>query len=174
VTLKYLRNVSVEILEIGSWEGRSTIFFLKYLTDSNITCIDTFSGGIENVADPKQSEELPFIEQRFDRNLAEYGDRVTKIKGRSDVSLGRIIPTGKKYDLIYVDGSHERDAVMIDTLMAWQLIKAGGYLIWDDYGGGSDASDAERVRSAIDVFLTWHYDELILIHKGYQIIVQKK
>jgi predicted O-methyltransferase YrrM len=172
--LKDLRNVPVEVLEIGSWEGRSAIFFLEYLASSNITCIDTFSGGIENVADAIQSQELPFVEQRFDRNLATYGDRVRKIKGRSDVALGSILPTGKKYDLIYVDGSHERDTAMVDTLLAWQLTKAGGYLIWDDYGGGGNAPDAERVQSAIDVFLTWHSSDLILIHKGYQVIIRKK
>lgn len=174
VTLKDLRNVSAKILEIGSWEGRSAIFFLEYMPNSNITCIDTFSGGIENVAHPVQSQELPFVEQRFDRNLAAFGDRVKKIKGRSDVALGSMIPSENKYDLIYVDGSHERDAAMVDTLLAWQLLDSGGYLIWDDYGGGGKSPDSERVQSAIDVFLTWHSSELVLVHKGYQIIIQKK
>jgi hypothetical protein len=35
---------AVKILDIGSFEGRSAVFFLKYLPGSTIVCIDTFAG----------------------------------------------------------------------------------------------------------------------------------
>jgi predicted O-methyltransferase YrrM len=173
-TLRQLRDCPIDVLEIGSWEGRSAIFFLEYLFNSHITCVDTFSGGIENVANRTEAKEIPFIEQRFDRNLAAYGNRVAKFKGDSVNVLGRLISSGAKYDLIYVDGSHERDPAMVDTLLAWQALKTDGYLIWDDYVGGRDKPDSERVQSAIDVFLKWHKREYALMHKGYQVIIQRK
>ena len=40
-----LRGRGAQVLEIGSWEGRSAIFFLNYLRDCKIVCIDTFAGG---------------------------------------------------------------------------------------------------------------------------------
>ena|SRR5215472_17578497 len=39
-----LRKAPLRIVEIGSWEGRSALFFLKYLPYSSIVCIDTFQG----------------------------------------------------------------------------------------------------------------------------------
>ena len=35
-----LHDKPAQILEIGSWEGRSAMFFLKYLPQSRIVCID--------------------------------------------------------------------------------------------------------------------------------------
>jgi hypothetical protein len=42
--LSPLRHLPAKILEIGSFEGRSAMFFLKYLPRSTIVCIDTFEG----------------------------------------------------------------------------------------------------------------------------------
>lgn len=171
--LKDLRNEKIEILEIGSWEGRSAIFFLEYLTKSSITCVDTFAGGVEHSDHPVYARELPLVEQRFDRNLAAFNGRVTKLKGQSIQAFGKIVPVGTKFDVIYIDGSHERDIVMVDTLMAWAMLKVGGYLIWDDYAGGDGLADCNRVKSAIDAFLKWHRDEYKTLHHGYQIIIQR-
>ena len=171
--LQDLRNQPVELLEIGSWEGRSAVFLLNYLTKANITCVDTFAGCKENLATPSDVEQLPFIEQRFERNLAQFGSRTTKAKGPSLEILGRLASTGKKFDVIYVDGSHERDMAMGDSILSWQMLNNGGYLIWDDYGGGHEYPDADHVKSAIDVFLKWHRGEFDLIHKGYQVIIRR-
>src|ERR1700687_2371395 len=77
------RNEALEVLEIGSWEGRSAIFFLRYLRECRITCIDTFSGSVEHPLVPKWANALPFIEGCFDSNLAEFSGRVEKIKSTS-------------------------------------------------------------------------------------------
>jgi len=60
-----LRGKPLNILEIGSWEGRSAIFFANFFERATITCIDTFSGGSDHK--PEQASQ---IEERFDRNLA--------------------------------------------------------------------------------------------------------
>src|SRR5215468_9910581 len=101
----------LRILEIGSWEGRSAIFFLNFFARATITCIDTFSGGTDHVA-----AQATRIEKRFDRNLAPFGDRVEKIKGPSRQALTRLSAEGRRYDLAYIDGSHAREDVMADSL----------------------------------------------------------
>jgi predicted O-methyltransferase YrrM len=40
---------------------------------------------------------------------------------------------GVKYDAIFIDGDHGRDAVMHDTKIAKQLLNDGGIIIWHDY-----------------------------------------
>jgi hypothetical protein len=57
---------------------------------------------------------------------------------------------------------------MIDTLLAWKLLSMGGYMMWDDYGGGAS------VKPAVDQFLSWHDGEFKIIHTGYQVIIQRK
>jgi hypothetical protein len=47
-----LRQKALRILEIGSWEGRSALFFLNYLPLSRITCIDPFDSNIEHTSIP--------------------------------------------------------------------------------------------------------------------------
>ena len=39
----------LRILEIGSWEGRSAVFFLNFFPRATITCIDTFGGSPEEM-----------------------------------------------------------------------------------------------------------------------------
>src|SRR5262245_22269357 len=42
------RAKPVRILEIGSWEGRSTLFFLTYFTQGHLTAVDTWAGSEEH------------------------------------------------------------------------------------------------------------------------------
>ena len=42
------RDESLNVLEIGSWEGRSALFFLNYFPHCHLTCIDTFEGSSES------------------------------------------------------------------------------------------------------------------------------
>lgn len=60
---------TVEILEVGSYEGRSAVAFLEMMLQCRITAIDTFPN--------------PEIGARFDRDLSSYGDRCRKIRERA-------------------------------------------------------------------------------------------
>src|SRR5438874_3389921 len=42
--LKKYRTRKARVLEIGSWEGRSAIFFLNFLPRCKVVCIDSFAG----------------------------------------------------------------------------------------------------------------------------------
>jgi Methyltransferase domain len=168
------RQRPVKLLEIGSWEGRSAIFFLEFLQHSILTCVDTFTGGSEHISNAGYSIELDKIEGRFDANLKDYGGRVRKIKSTSALALSRLMAQNESFDLIYIDGSHKRDDVMIDSLLSWKLLNDGGVMIWDDYGGGDVDWPAEQLVSpAVDTFLSWNAGELREIHRGYQLAIEK-
>jgi FkbM family methyltransferase len=159
------RDTQVDILEIGAWEGRATIFFLNYFKRAHVTCLDIFTLGNEPL---------------FDANvMSTYGDRVRKLKGRSGVLLdGLSAQENREFDLIYVDGSHDRDDVMQDSLLAWRLLKVGGLMIWDDYQivevypPGVFTRDQDP-KPAIDTFLSWRSGEYELVEAGYQMVVRK-
>src|SRR6202030_2025734 len=82
------RDAALRVIEVGSWEGRSALFFMNYLPRSRLVCIDTFAGSEEHRAHPEAfANDLPEIERRFDANLAPFADRVEKRKAPSAVAL---------------------------------------------------------------------------------------
>lgn len=168
-----MRERSVKILEIGSWEGRSAVFFLNFFPSSTIACIDTFQGAEEHKNFAPFATQLPKIERRFEQNLAQFKDRVEKIKSDSAPALQRLRTEGRQFDLAYIDGSHRRDDVMADSLNVWPLVAPGGVVIWDDYTWAPHFPPEERPQPAIDEFLKNHEGRYRLLAKGFQVIVRK-
>ena len=130
----------VRILEIGSWEGRSTLFFLTYFTQGHLTAVDTWGGSTEGY-EYNATSDLQDLEARFDSNLAPCAARLMKRKGSSLQVLPQLLDEQQKFDVIYVDGSHFADDVLTDAINAWRLLQKGGILIFDDF-----CSLATRVR----------------------------
>jgi predicted O-methyltransferase YrrM len=155
-----LRDRPVQVLEIGAFEGRSAIFFLEYLSLSRIVCVDRFS-----------SDSDPGYEQRFRLNTKKYNPRLKAIKGDSAVALLDLLTSSRRFDLIYIDGSHARDDVLIDSLLSWRLLRVGGIIIWDDYE--LDISPYIGPRQAIDLAQVLYQGCFVELHRGKQVIVQK-
>lgn len=150
------------LLEIGSFEGRSSVWFLqRVLTGegATLTCVD-----------PCFSED---VEGRFLRNLARAGrERVDVRKGLSHQVL-RQLPEDS-FDVAYIDGSHQARDVLVDGCLAWFLVKPGGLLIFDDYKFEPSWPDELRPRCAVDAFLTAFRDEAVVVHKDYQVVVRRR
>lgn len=111
-------------LEVGSFEGASAVWLLDMIPELHITCIDIFESCFDDITGE--------YEYRFDDNVAEYGDRVTKIKGRSADAL-RTFHREEKFDLIYIDGDHSYEGAKADVSLAWPLLEKDGIIIFDDY-----------------------------------------
>ena len=158
-----LRGVAdARLLEVGSFEGRSAIWFLdNVLTHptATITCVDPFYG--------------PGLEARFDHNIRVSGHaaKVVKIKGPSEAVLLDLEPAS--YDAIYVDGSHRAVNVMMDAALSWTLLKPGGVLTFDDYLWHPERPAWARPQLAIDLFLSMVGTDAVILHKAYQVIVRK-
>ena len=157
--LAHLRDREIDVLEIGSFEGRSALFWMEFLRRSRLTCVDVFL-----------SRD---VEARFDQNIAEYRDRIAKLVMPSAAALPRLEQAGARFDLIYIDGSHRLMDVYRDSTLCWPLLKSGGILIWDDYEWTKPGRELDRPKPAINHFLRQHASELLELHRGYQIIVRK-
>src|ERR1700693_1213356 len=148
------------VLEVGSGVGGSAVAFLDLLPLSRITCIDIFGN-------PQQ-------EQDFDFNFAPFGSRVEKINSRSHPALDALAQAGRRYEVIYIDGSHARDDTLVDSLLAWRLLKDSGVMIWDDYVWElGHLPTEERPMAAIDLFLNLYAEKLTVVERGYQVIVRR-
>jgi len=154
-----LRKKQVEVLEVGSWEGRSSIFFLRFLPGARLTAIDSFWD--------------EGVEERFNANTREFGERVEVIKKLSIDGLHGLIWAGRYFDFIYLDGTHERDLVVVDSILAWKVLKVGGIMIWDDYTLGKEFPDEWRPRTGIDLFLRMQLGSYQLLHKADQVAIRR-
>jgi predicted O-methyltransferase YrrM len=114
---------ALRALEIGSFEGRSTMWLCQnILTDaaSTIDCLDFFRD------DPVFGD----YHGRFRSNTDAWREKITEYPGSSFDSLRKVEGL---YDIVYVDGWHSAFGAMADGLMAWPLLKVGGVMIFDDY-----------------------------------------
>lgn len=156
-----------KVLEIGSFEGRSTCFLIDYLaknSDIEIHCIDTWEGGIEHKEGGVAPQIMSDVETRFHHNVnIAIKNSPNKIKlelhkGFSDIKLSNLISSGfiNYFDLVYIDGSHQAPDVLIDAVLSFKLVKVGGLMFFDDYlweealPGGTDLLRCPK--PAIDAF----------------------
>lgn len=130
---------NLQFLEIGSFEGRSAIWMLdNVLTGNNckITCIDSFKGSNEF---NEKLIKVDGLEQRFLSNMKPYIGKYQLLKGQAEVLL-RDKNLIDKFDVIYIDGSHEASDTLEDACLSYRLLKVNGLMLLDDY--------------------MWHYDRL--------------
>jgi hypothetical protein len=155
------------ILEIGSFEGRSTCWMLENMLaeDGEIVCVDTFGGGIEHA-----HLNLTKLRDTFEKNVHEALKELQAVdlmEMTSDLALAKLIQQGALFDFIYVDGSHELLDVLTDAVMAFKVLKKGGVMLFDDYGGG------QHVRHAVDLFLLATTGLCTVLCCNYQLAIQK-
>lgn len=153
----------VRMLEIGSYEGRSAIWFLANILthgSATLTCIDPFF---------RRTREI-----RFDHNLrfSGRGKKVTKIKARSDDVLYKM--PRDSFDIIYIDGDHQAKTVLMDAISGWLCLKPGGVMILDDYQWKPEKPASDRPQIAIDMVLASLANQIEVLHQDYQVIVRKR
>ncbi|EXX65132.1 SAM-dependent methyltransferase [Rhizophagus irregularis] len=164
-----LKGKVINVLEIGVFEGRSTVWILDELfqkPESKLITIDTF----ENIFVNNDNETT------FRRNIKESGKelQVEIIKNNSFDALTKLnYEKRMKFDFIYIDGSHIACDVLSDAVLSWNLLKDGGIMILDDYEWDYFEEEFNNPRIAIDSFLKSYQQHLEVIFKRFQVGVKK-
>ena len=160
-------DTPIKALEIGSWEGVSSYYMLQKFNNIKLFCADTWQGSDEH-ADPNQIMQ---VERNFDANTAKYADKVTKCKGTSYSFFEKYDETD--FDLIYIDGSHHCDDVMMDAIKSFERLKVGGLMIFDDYLWRYYKEDRHNPAFAVNAFLRMKQGAFKIVYSGYQLTIQK-
>ena len=165
-------NRAFNFLEVGSLEGRATVWMLKNVLlhpDSRITCVDTWEGS------PEHSDELKNgLFERFLHNVDPYRKKVSIYRGTSSRMLKQPAIVQQKFDFIYVDAAHQARNVIEDAVLCWPLLHIGGVLLFDDYlGGDSFTQSIAYPKTAIDAFLRMYAGTYVVVEAGYQLGIQK-
>ena len=111
-------------LEIGVFEGNSSMFVARKFKKSQIYCVDNWVGTEEY-----SKIDFKIIENNFDFNIRDFPN-ITKIKSSSDNFFKE---NKKNFKVIYIDGYHNASQVYLDFKNAWKCLLPRGYIIFDDY-----------------------------------------
>ena len=164
-------------MEIGSFEGRSTVWLVENALEDGgeIICVDTWEGGEEHtLALAKNAHKLfkwntsilakKHPKKIINQVISTSTDALSKLQNKNNQG---------RFDFIYIEGSHVAKDVLTDACLAWPLLRRGGALVFDDYGWAIDLPETHKPKMAVNAFIRVFKEELAVIHKGYQVVVQK-
>ena len=78
-----------------------------------------------------------------------------------------------RFDLIYVDGSHHADDVLVDAIKAFEMLKVNGLMIFDDYFWDYYTRTIDNPSGAINAFIRLKHKQLEVICFDHQLVVKK-
>jgi len=123
-------NNSKNVLEIGCANGVSGMVIMNQLIKNG--------GGSLISVDPNQFFQWynvgkyninKIIENNENKNISVTHEI---IENTSDHVLSNFVKTGKRFDAIFIDGSHGFKDVIIDIFCSIKILKKGGLMILDD------------------------------------------
>jgi predicted O-methyltransferase YrrM len=131
------------VLEIGVNEGRTAKAIL-----ANVPGIEKYIGvdvphgyvtarEVQRKEVPEKPGDLASGDERFELILRPRGSM-----DLSEKDLPRL------FDAVFIDGDHGFEAVLHDTLLARNIVRKGGIIIWHDYHG----QDTVDVRTVLERF----------------------
>ena len=153
----------INVLEIGSYAGESTLMFCNYLKKKKIKNFNIYCVDIWDSFDQKQLFTKSFIEvvsnyglksgkiyNIFKRNilLAGFKTNVNILKGSSL----ELVPNLKNisFDYIYIDGAHNYTNVLNDIKSSLKLLKNSAIIAGDDYELSYEECDKQEIVKFIN------------------------
>jgi len=145
-------TVPVRILEIGSYHGANACSFVKTYAKhpkSEIHCVDPWL----------DYEEYPEYKSRQPTNYSKFLGNISKLDpvDMNKIYIHRVLSSNMKFedeffDIVYIDGNHERRFVVEDAITSFRMLKPGGWLIFDDM-------QDPAVVEGVEIFLTVYVDQ---------------
>jgi predicted O-methyltransferase YrrM len=166
----YSGKPDINFLQLGAYTGDATVWLMDNIItheSSTLTDVDTWEG-----SDEEAHHKIDFNEVfNFYRDRTSvYNPRLRWFKGKT---LDFLRGDESKYDFIYVDADHTAVGVLLDAELAWDLLKTGGIMAFDDYEWRSGKGPEFDPGPGINTFLTRHRGKFDVIHKGWQVWIIK-
>lgn len=162
------RDKQIEYLEIGSYEGRSTVYICEEFKKFSVTAVDPYLqyDEIKKYVNENNMEKKYNI---FQKNISLFKNKVKFFRLSSD----NFFKQNKFFfDVIYIDGSHFADDVKKDFIQSVKILNKNGLIIFDDFMWDHYNNMNENPISGILPLLE-NYPDLKVIFASEQLIVKK-
>lgn len=173
VANRWLKNLAefiqkpCDYLEIGSHEGLSALWMMQNILThdkSSAYCIDVWW---------KEEYRVRFLNNIITSLDESQCKRFNFVRDSSLKELPRLISANRQFDVIYIDGKHHSDMVLMEFGMCWNLLKKGGILIFDDYLYQKDNGTPISMKNGVDNILANFTGLYEVIESHYQMTIRK-
>lgn len=131
------------IVEIGSWMGRSTKA-LAIPCEGTVTAVDTWEGTPAEHSEIMKGLTPDNLFKAFQIHTADC-QNITPLRMKSVDAAAQFV--GKQFDMIFIDAAHDYENVKAD-IEAWEPLLAEGGLLC-----GHDFNYADGVKKAVNEYL---------------------
>ena len=182
-----IREVSPKvIIEVGTWKGGSAFTMCESIKSNGLNtklyCVDTWLGALEFIDEKStwmSTESLrkerdlmningyPNVYYQFLSNVVhtENQNIITPIPNTSLISARYFSNNDIRAELIFIDGSHDYEDVLLDLNAYSKLISgSGGILFGDDY------NEKFGVKKAVDEFCSNNNLKFEVLENNFWII----
>ncbi len=161
--LKFFNN-KISILEIGSFEGMSLLFYYYVFKNDKISVT---------------SVDMLDKNSIFFKNFKKNTEKLKNFKFYNLKSNFFFKKKNKeKYDFIYIDGSHYYKDVMLDAKNSYRLLNKNGIIVFDDFvhdwtkKNSDNHLEFHNVIGGVLFFLS-SIKNFKILYVGHQVIIQK-
>ena len=162
-----INEKKLEYLEIGSYEGRSILYICENYKKINVTAVDPYTD-YKEISKFVKNLNMENIYKNFLKNINKFSDRVKLYRS---ISSDFFKQNTKKFDIIYIDGSHYFSDVMDDFQNSIKTINKGGIIILDDFLWNHYEKIQENPIAGIIPILK-KYPNLKILSVSYQLILK--
>ena len=142
----------VKALEVGTYEGRSAVWFLENILTGPGASLVTCDIGCDAAKTA-----------RAKANLSHFSNCRMDWRGSQDV-LPDLHASADRYHFAYVDGSHDAPDVLRDMCAVWELLLPGGIMLCDDWQW-TNRDWPQPPREAIEAWLRIYVRKI----RGYEV-----
>lgn len=177
----YLQKSSIKILDIGIGNGETMEKFSQVFLEHNKESV--YYGIKTNKKDFKSETLLDTLPQddlklndRKNKSLASDRILITEETSNleSNVILSNFLKESLTFDVIYVNSSYYSKDILLDSLIAFKLLKNNGIMIFNNYLWEKTDDKVYTPKPSIDIILNIYKNEIDVLYLGYQVIIKKK
>jgi predicted O-methyltransferase YrrM len=167
-SLCYMQDLEGDVVEIGSWQGRSSTFLARAVKESgngNFYAIDHFGGNVGKEEFYAINGSLSSLKDNFNDNLSRFGliDTVNLLDMVNTEACEKI--KGRKIRFLFIDGDHTKDGVKKDIELFFPQLKKGSIVVFDDYFEGFSG-----LIEAVDEILEKYNFDKVFYHRHTLVI----
>ena len=135
-TLCFMQQINGDVVEVGSWQGRSTVFLASAVKNSGngkMYAIDHFKG---NIGKEKfyivNKNDLSDLKEGFLNNIKKAGlsQDVTLFDMDSEQAAKQL---HNKIRFLFIDGDHTKSGVEKDIELFFPKLSEGSIIVFDDF-----------------------------------------
>jgi predicted O-methyltransferase YrrM len=136
-SLCYFQQEQGDVVEIGSWQGRSTSFLARAVAESGnggFFAIDHFRGNVGKEASYVVGhEDLSDLKGNFLANMERAGvaEAVNLLDMPNDQAAARL--ADRQVRFLFIDGDHTPEGVRRDVELFFPMLVDGAIVAFDDY-----------------------------------------